>query len=615
MNSFIRTFSALFAVLFLGLAVAAAQPTVKDHYVKHEYMVPMRDGVKLFTAVYAPRDTTGVYPILLSRTPYSCRPYGEDNYPRSLRPRELSDYIFVYQDVRGRWYSEGKWVELRPINPNKKPGDTDESTDAYDTVEWLLHNISHNNGKVGITGISYPGFYTTLGTINAHPAVVATSPQAPIADDFIGDDDHHNGAFFLTAAFDFYVNFWRNQPNTPKREWFTHGTPDGYKFFLDMGPLTNADKYFKGEVQYWEDMMNHGTWDKYYQDLNVLPHLHDIKPSTMIVGGWFDAEDLWGTLHTYKEIEKRNPNTHNTLVMGPWYHGQWAGTGTNIGPIQWGSNTSEYYQQHIEAPFFEHYLKGIGTYNPPEAMVFLTGANEWRSFDHWPPREATEKRFYFADQGALSMVSSPQSSRTPYDEYVSDPDKPVPFTNEITTDFPREYMLEDQRFVSNRPDVLVYQTPVLENPVTIAGPLVAHLSVSTTGTDCDWVVKLIDVFPDTLSTPRSLRSEATLGGYQMMVRGEVMRGKFRNNYTNPEPFVPGKITTVEFELPDIFHQFKPGHRIMIQIQSSWFPLVDRNPGTFTDIYHARASDFRKTTQRVYHSYEHPSYLKVLTLKP
>ena len=594
---------------------------VRSAYAKREVLIPMRDGVRLFTSIYTPRDTTRPYPIIMIRTPYSVAPYGEDKYPRFLRPSislMKEGFIFVYQDVRGCYMSEGSWVELRPINPSRhSTKDIDESTDTYDTVDWLVKNVPHNNGRVGITGISYPGFYATMGTIGAHPAVKAASPQAPIADDFIGDDDHHNGAFFLTAAFDFYAQFgWpRPVPTQTRDRSIDYGTNDGYSFFLNLGALPHAnERYFHGEVSYWNDLMNHGTYDGYWKKLNVLPHLKQIKPTVMIVGGWFDAEDLYGPLKTYAAIKKQDPGASVALVMGPWSHGQWSSpNGDHLGPIEFGSNTSDYFQKNIELPFYNARLKNRGDYRPPAVTVFLTGANEWHAFESWPPGNAHRRSLYTREDGRLSF-DPPGANEKPFDEFVSDPAKPVPYTKQITFGFPREYMDEDQRFVSGRTDVLVYQTPPLDKDVTLAGPIIPHLVVSTSGTDADWVVKVIDVFPDTSSNDRPLPSAALLAGYQMLLRGDVMRGKFRTGLSTPSPFTPGKPTLVEFELRDVFHRFLKGHRIMVQIQSSWFPLVDRNPGVFEDIYRASDADFRPTRQRVYHTPGRVTSLKISVLE-
>ena len=611
----------LSAILLAGLAgELAAQDDwfIRDHYRKSEFRIPMRDGVELFTSVFAPRDTSESYPIILIRTPYSVAPYSPDEYPDRLHPSMAcarDGFIFAYQDVRGRYESDGSWVELRPYVPDKGPDQTDESSDAYDTIDWLVKNIPHNNGRVGVTGISYPGFYAAMAAIDAHPAVAAVSPQAPIADDFIGDDEHHNGAFFLAPAFDFYIDFWRDQPKpgAPEVPPFEPETSDGYRFFLDLGPVANAqERYFKGSVQYWTDMMEHGTYDGFYQQLCILPHLKNVRPSILVVGGWFDAEDLYGTLHTFRTIEKNNPQTPCSLVMGPWAHAQWMGVGRSLGSFEFGSKTATYFQENIELPFFRHWLKGKEEPTLPRATVFLTGANEWRTYDSWPPKESKPDALFLADHGGLSPLA-PKDESARFDEYMHDPARPVPFTSLVTMGVPAQYMVEDQRFAARRPDVLVYQTPVLDANVIMAGPMEADLFVSTSGTDADWVVKVIDVFPDDTSDAITNLFGVPLAGYQMLVRGEVMRGKFRNSYTNPEPFAPGQLTRVRFTLQDVFHEFRKGHRIMVQIQSSWFPLVDRNPGVFKDIYRAKEEDFRKTTQRVYHSPKHPSAIRFRVL--
>jgi putative CocE/NonD family hydrolase len=589
---------------------------IKEHYVKTEYRIPMRDGVRLFTSVYAPKDTTQDYPIILTRTPYSVGPYGPSATRNSMVPsmnEAREGYIFVYQDIRGRFMSEGTFVDLRPYKPVKKgKDDIDESTDAYDTVDWLVKNLPHNNGRVGITGISYPGFYTTMGTIDAHPAVKATSPQAPIADSFTGDDEHHNGAFFLLQNFTFYMFFGhpRPEPTTHSFYSFHPWTMDAYKFFLEMGPLSNANTlYFRDDVAMWKEIMNHETLDKFWRDRLVYPYLKHIKPAVLTVGGWFDQEDMYGPLKTYKDIEKNNPGITNMLVEGPWYHGEWnRDAGDHLGDIDWGSETSVWFQQNVQLPFFNYYLKGKGEPLNTEAIVFETGANVWHRLDHWPPKNVAAKSLYLQPGGKLGF-EAPAASAHPYSEYVSDPAKPVPYTRAIRFGAARDFLDEDQRFASTRPDVLVFEGAPLTEDVTLAGPIVASLQVSTTGTDADWVVKLIDVFPD--DTAGVTRSGVPIGGYEMMVRGDVIRGKFRNSLSKPEPFTPNKVTKVEFELRDILHCFKKGHRMMVQIQSTWFPLVDRNPQKFVDIPMAKESDFQKAANRVYYSPRYPSQLKVL----
>jgi uncharacterized protein len=589
------------------------QVDVKAFYTKTEQLIPMRDGVKLFTAIYTPKDQSQKYPIMLNRTPYSVSPYGPNSYKDALGPSSYfqnEKFIFVYQDVRGKFMSEGEWVEVRPYKPKKNgPKDIDESSDTYDTIDWLVKNVPNNNGRVGMWGISYPGFYTSMGVIDAHPALKAASPQAPIADWFIGDDWHHNGALFLPHAFNFYATLGKPRPE-PTKEFpprFVHGTPDGYRFFLDLGPLANADaKYLKGEIAYWNELMSHPNYDDYWQARNIRPHLRNIKTPVMTVGGWFDAEDLFGALNTYKTIEETNPGARNILVMGPWFHGGWARSdGDALGGVSFGQKTSLSYREMVELGFFNCLLKDMCNRELSEATMFETGSNQWRHYDSWPPKNAESREIFLHANGGLSFTA-PSGDAAAYDEYVSDPAHPVPFINNIAIGMTREYMTADQRFAATRPDVLVYQTDVLDRDVTLAGPIKATLFVSTSGTDSDFVVKLIDVFPN--SAPE------TMAGYQMLVRGEPMRARFRNNYSKPEAMEPGKITKIEFTLPDVNHAFQRGHGIMVQVQSSWFPLVDRNPQKFVDINRATEADFQRATQRVYHAGANASRLSVSVLK-
>jgi uncharacterized protein len=581
---------------------------VKANYSKSEHMIAMRDGVKLFTAVFSPKDASQKYPILLSRTPYSCSPYGPDAYKETIGPSPLfakEGYIVVYQDVRGAYMSEGTYVNMRPQNDHKnKPSDIDESSDTYDTIDWLVKNISNNNGRVGMWGISYPGFYAAVGTIDAHPALKAASPQAPISDWFIGDDFHHNGTLFLPHAFNFFSGFGRPRPKpTPmgSGERFNHGTPDGYKFFLEIGPLANADKkYFHGNIAYWNEMMEHPNYDPWWKARDTRPHLKNIKPAVMTVGGWFDAEDLFGALNTYKSIEKQSPGAYNILVMGPWFHGGWSrGDGEGLGDVRFGAKTSVFYRENIELPFFNYYLKDKGELKLPEAYVFETGSNKWKTYDQWPPANARSASLYLNANRKLSFTAPADSNA--FDEYTSDPARPVPFISNINIGMTREYMVDDQRFAASRPDVLVYQTDVLTEDVTVAGPLTASLFVSTSATDSDFVVKLIDVYPDDAPDNQPNPTGMKMGGYQMLVRGEPMRARFRNSFEKPEAMAPNKIEKIEYAMPDVNHTFVKGHRVMVQIQSSWFPLVDRNPQKFVNIYTAKESDFQKATQRVYHS--------------
>jgi uncharacterized protein len=585
---------------------------VKSHYTKFEYRIPMRDGVRLFTAVYVPKDESQTYPFLLVRTPYSIEPYGADQYKKDLGPSPLigkEGYIFVYQDVRGCFMSEGEFVNMRPHNPTKGPKEIDESSDTWDTIEWLLKNVHGHNGKVGQWGISYPGFYTAAAMVDAHPALKASSPQAPINDWFVGDDFHHNGALFLPHFFNFISIFGKARPHVAKKfgARFEHGTPDGYDFFLRLGALPNADtRYLKGEIAFWDEVMKHGTYDSFWKARNLRPHMKNVRPDVLTVGGWFDAENLFGALETFKNVEANSPQHSNRIVMGPWFHGGWARSdGDSLGSVPFNSKTSEYFRAQIELPFFEYHLKGKGSDKLAKANMFETGTNRWRQFETWPPPGSKEKALYFGSDGKLSLNGTSEQGEA-FDEYVSDPAKPVPYYDKITVGMEREYMTADQRFASRRPDVLVYETEPLAEDFTVSGPIGANLVVSTSGTDSDWIVKLIDVYPDDYPDPEPDPKEVNpkpkeikMGGYQQLVRGDVMRGKFRNSFESPEPFTPDKPTPVHFKLQDVCHTFRSGHRFMVQVQSSWFPLVDRNPQTFEDIYSAKTEDFHKATQRVY----------------
>jgi putative CocE/NonD family hydrolase len=581
----------------------------RAHYTKYDYRIPMRDGVKLFTTVYVPKDRSQSYPFLMERTPYSVAPYGIDNYRPVLGQSEAFEheaFIFVYQDVRGRYLSEGKFIDVPVHNPHLAgPHDTDESTDTYDTIDWLLKNVQPNNGKAGIMGISYPGFYAAFGMINAHPALKAASPQAPMGDVGNGDDSYHNGAFYLAANFGFYSSFKPRgiEPARPHGQVaFDFGTPDEYDFYLRMGPLANSnDRYLKNENPYWNDNLAHDTYDQFWANRALAPHMHNITPAALFIGGWFDAEDLSGPLKLFRAVEASGPQEPNTLVMGPWRHGGWArGDGNTLGNLNFSSKTAEFCRDQIELPFFiEHLKEAKRPVQFPKAWVFQTGTNQWERYDQWPPKGATQRKLYLSASGALHFDAD-SSASTEYDEYVSDPAKPVPVIGYAGQGMPGDYMTADQRFASTRPDVLVYQTPPLENDVTIAGPISPALRVSTSGTDSDFVVKLIDVYPSDYPDPEPNPAHMVMGGYQQLVRGEPFRGKFRNNMSKPEPFTPGKPEAIQFTMPDVCHTFRAGHRIMVQIQSSWFPLTDRNPQTFLDIPKAKTSDFKKATERIYH---------------
>ena len=597
------------------------QDFIKSNFTKRDVRIPMRDGVKLFTSIYEPKDKSQTYPIMMIRTPYSVRPYGEDKYRSSLGPSshfQEEGYIFVYQDVRGKYLSEGEFVNMRPHLENKQhPNEIDESSDTFDTIDWLIENIPNNNAKVGMWGISYPGFYVAAGMIDAHPALKAVSPQAPIADWFF-DDFHHHGAFFLPHGFRFISSFGQPRPEpttSPKGRSFEFDTPDGYQFYLDMGPLKNAnEKYLHGEIEYWDKMTQHPNYDEFWQAQNILPHLNNVPPAVLTVGGWFDAEDLYGPLKIYKETERNNPTSANSIVMGPWRHGGWNRVdGDHLGNIDFGGKQSQYFQEKIQLPFFNYHLKGKGELDLPEAYVFETGTNKWCVYDNWPPQNTVTKYLYMNDKLSLSF-NAPQG-RNGFDEYISDPDKPVPFTQDINGGMTRNYMTDDQRFAARRPDVLAYQTKVLEEDITLAGPMLADLWVSTSGSSGDWIVKLIDVFPGDAKDSEFTQQGMRMGGYQMMVRSEVIRGRFRNSYEHPEPFTPNEPTNIKLELLDVLHTFKKGHRIMVQIQSTWFPLVDRNPQNYVDnIFMADESDFTKATIRIYRSEKHPTRLRIGVLE-
>lgn len=607
---------------------ADTEEYVKAHYTKYEYRIPMRDGKRLFTSVYVPKDATQTWPIMMDRTPYSVGPYGEDQYKRNLGPSdefEKSGYIFVYQDVRGRYMSEGDFLEMRPhLDVKKGPKDVDESSDTYDTIEYLLKHVPNHNGKAGIWGISYPGFYTSASIIDSHPALKAASPQAPMTDLFRGDDGYHNGAFKLAANFGFYSNFKpMTEPSTPPKVTvpFEMGTPNGYDFYLNAGATINLDeKYLKGGNWLFRDQLTHTVYDDYWKARDLSRHLHKITCAVLTVGGWFDAEDLAGPFRTFHSIGEKNPGTVNQITLGPWVHGGWSrGDGDRLGDVPFNAKTSEYFRKNIQFPFFEFHLKGKGK-GLANATTFETGTNVWRTNEQWPPAAAKPQTLYFNAGGKLSFTAP---SADGVDEYVSDPAHPVPFTSYITDNVPQRYMIDDQRFATQRSDVLVYQTEPLEESLTIAGPISPKLFVATSGTDSDFVVKLIDVYPSDYPDPPPPVDGAgkrvlgvppiRMGGYQQLLRAEPFRAKFRNSWEKPEPMTPGKMAKLSFEMPDMHHTFRRGHRIMVQVQSSWFPLVDRNPQTFCDIPRAKPEDFKKATEQVFRSKGAASGVEVLVV--
>ena len=628
----IKKITGIFAVLIYLQASAQTQiKFVKENFTKTDTTILMRDGIKLYTVIYVPKDNTQPYPFLMERTPYSAGPYGDTSYVNAAGPNETlmkEKYIFVYQDVRGRYMSEGRNLEVTPYIANKKSKkDVDESSDTYDTVDWLLKNIKNNNGRVGLYGISYPGFYATASLPGAHPAIKAVSPQAPVTDEFIGDDVNHNGAFFLMDNFNF-MNYFGADRKGPVKDYdgnvFDISTKDVYSFFLKMGPLKNSQskKYYNHKSYIWNEYLQHDTYDAYWKARNIRTHLKNINIPTLVVGGWFDAEDLFGALNTYSAIENQSPQNNTRLVMGPWTHGAWESKEWNKFVLQdFGSNTSKYFQDSIETAFFNFYLKdksplngeaGQGNLNLAEAVIFETGSNQWKNYTAWPPKNAKPVNYFLNPNNKLTLQKN--TGKNNFDEYVSDPAKPVPYTNGIYGRRYDGYMAEDQRFAAMRPDVLIFETEELTEDISLAGKIIADLKVSISGTDADFIVKLIDVLPANEPSDNAAPKGVRMAGFQRLIRAEVMRGKFRNSFEKPEAFVPNKIATVKFNLNDVAHTFKKGHKIMVQIQSSWFPLVDRNPQKFMRIPDANENDFKKAVIRIYHDNINESKIVLPVLK-
>lgn len=602
-NTFIL---ALLLLPLISLAQNQDSIWLVNNYTKREVTIPMRDGIKLFTSIYVPRDNNEKHPILITRTPYSVSPYGKNFRPfwnSYVKHYFREGYIMVYQDIRGKYMSEGQFEVVRPFNPNKKTNkDIDEASDSYDTIDWLVKNIENNNGKVGAFGISFPGFYATMVALSGHPALKAVSPQAPVTDRFFGDDDHHNGVLMLQDAFDFHVAWGfaapSQRPSTKKPTPFDINTQDAYDYYLKMGALPNFTKLGGDSIKFWSNMMDHPNLDAWWKVRDARSGIRNVKPAMLVTGGLFDAEDGYGAWHTYEALVKQSPNTVSKLIIGPWYHGQWASNdGTHLGNIGFGSNTAAYYQD-LEVPFFNYYLKGKGEDKLSKATIFFSGENQWHTFNEWPLRNIKYTPIYLAQNGTLSF-NQIQTFAPSFDTYVSDPAKPVPYREAVGEYRTREYMDDDQRFASRRTDVLTYSTEVLNQDITLAGPVVADLLVRLSSTDADFIVKLIDVLPE--NTPYNPTNHYPMAGYQMLVRAETMRGKFRNSFEKPEPFTPGKPTQVKYTLPDVAHTFKRGHKIMVQIQSTWFPLTDRNPQQFLDINKAKDSDFIKETIDIYHN--------------
>lgn len=617
MRIILRILSAILLLLSFTKAVVAQNDNkdseyMRQHYEKFEYRIPMRDGKKLFTVVYMPKDKSKPAGILMNRTCYNASSYGNyDTYGHPSQYLVEDGYILAFQDVRGRYMSEGEFNNMTPNIPGndlKNKKDIDESSDTWDTIDWMIKNLKGNNGKVGIFGISYPGFYSAASLPDAHPALKAVSPQAPVSD-FFFDDFHHMGAYLqsYTAAF---AVFGYQKKDTTRQDWFVpelmrfYGKPakDAYDFHLKAGPLKNFTEKYHHDNFFWKQIIDHPDYDTFWQKRSILPHLNNIKPAVLTVGGWFDAEDLYGPLNIYKTIERTTPGAKNSIVMGPWGHGDWArenGKSTH-NHIYFGDSLSTFYQKEIERNFFAHYLKGDGNLNLPEAYMFNTGNKKWEKFDTWPPKEIPPVKLYFGEDGKLS-VNKPLDEKAVF-EYISDPDKPVPYTSQTEglTFTPRNFMSDDQREVGRRPDVLTFETEMLADEVTIAGEILAKLKVAMTGSDADFIVKLIDVYPDDHPNYDHNPKNIIMGGYQQLVRSETFRGRFRNSFEKPEPFVPGQVTEVNVPLQDVLHTFKKGHKIMIQVHSTWFPYIDRNPQQYVDnIYKADEKDFIKSTIKVY----------------
>jgi len=590
---------------------------LKAAYTKYEYMIPMRDGAKLYTSVYVPKDKPGKHPILMERTPYGAGPYGPDSYRPHRGSAKFRDvgFIFAYEDVRGTGMSEGKFVNVTPED-HSGPGKTDESTDTYDAVDYLIHHVPDNNGKVGLWGISYPGFYAGAGGIDSHPALAAISPQAPVSNWFMGDDVHHNGAFFMQDTFNFFSFFGRvrqgpgkSGPGNP----INKGTDGEYAFFLKEGALPNFDRdYFKGTIPFWNDVLNHSDYDQFWKDRALPDHVHNVHCAVLDVGGWFDAEDMWGALNLPKAIRRASPSTPVYQTMGPWFHGMWAGpSGQTFGDLDYGTPTSTYFQDNIEFPFFDKYLRDPSLPAPAPYNMFETGRNKWVAFQEWPPKGLGKEAVYLGPDGTLQL-KRPTSDGA--DSYVYDPASPTPYLADISSrSRTREYMVDDQRWAHSRKDVETYTGPVEESDSTVAGPVDVDLYVTTTGTDADFVVKVIDVWPSD-STATGAATHKPMGDYEQEVRADIFRGKYRNSFSSPKPFVPGQPTEVHFKLNDMFHTFLKGHRMEVQIQSSWFPLVDRNPNTFEDIYKASDSDFKAATITILRSKRYPTHLTFGTYK-
>jgi len=601
----------LFAWALLAPA-AAAQIQVDTGlvYDRDSAMIPMRDGVRLHAILYRPRGDTTALPLILLRTPYGVDAAG-GMLTTYLLQLARDRYIFAFEDIRGRFKSEGRFVMQRSPRDPKDPKGIDEASDAYDTMDWLVKRVAHNNGRVGMLGISYDGWLTAMALLDPHPAFKAASPQASPADMFLGDDFHHNGAFRLSYGFEYAAMM---ETTDTANFHFDFDRFDTYEWYLALGPLASVnDRYLHGKIPTWNDFVAHPNYDDFWKRQTIVPYLtHDVSVPTLNVAGWWDQEDFYGPVAIYQALERHDPRHLNFLVVGPWNHGGWAGlTGRMLGAIDFDSATALQFRERIQAPFFAYYLKDRGNLQQPEAVTWESGANTWRRFDHWPPREAEAKHLYFRADGRLSF-EAPRDTGKAYDQYVSDPAHPVPYRNRPVepTYYPKgsgwyTWLLQDQRFVQNRPDVLSWETEALTEDIVVAGDITAHLFASTTGSDADWIVKLIDVYPE--DDARNWKQ----GGYELMVANDVFRGRFRKSFERPEALTPGKVEEFTVDLHTQDYRFQKGHRIMVQVQSSWFPIIDRNPQIFVpNIFAAKASDYRAQTHRIWRTARYPSSVSV-----
>jgi len=604
------TCNLLFAILLISIVQhTPAQSQTEDKYNRREVMITMRDGVKLHTVIFTPKNQTEALPFLIERTPYGVNDYPSPEKNGYVKDMADDGYIFVYQDIRGRYLSEGKF-EMQRFTRNKKDATAiDESTVTYDTIDWLLKNVANNNGKAGMYGISYDGWTTVMGAIDPHPALVAVSEQATPADMFLGDDFHHNGAFRLSYGFEYAFM----EEATKTDSLFPFDKYDTYEWYLKLGPLSNVNKkYFFNKLPSWNDFVNHPNYDTFWQKQSLAYRLDSPRVYTMNVAGWWDQEDFYGPQKAYEVWEKKDGHHKNYIVIGPWNHGGWAGgPGKKLGNINFDSSTGETFRKNIQARWFSYYLKGKGEGNFAEAITFQTGSNTWKTYDNWPPKEAVKKNIYFREDGKLSFEKPASSNTDAFDSYISDPAHPVPYrtrpVEETYSPGSRWYtwLTEDQRFVHNRPDVLSWETETLEEDVTVTGTITAKLFAATTGSDADWIMKLIDVYPE------KYPDDPKMGGYQFMVANDVFRGRFRNSFEKPEPITPNKVEEYTIDLHSLNHVFKKGHKIMVQVQSTWFPIIDRNPQKYVpNIFEAKESDFQKATQKIYRSAMYPSHIEL-----